>query len=82
VKRPPGWTRIPEPFILTVALTLYLLAIVWAAIRSPESFLAGLLSGSGSIAVGVWLGLVLSHRRGYTDEEPHLGITDDDDVGG
>lgn len=80
--KPPGWTRIPEPGILTVSLTLYLLAIVWGALRGPEAFLAGLLSGSGSIATGVWLGLIISHRRGYTNGTTLDDDDDDDHMGG
>ena len=61
-------TKIAEPKILSVAVGLYLGAVVWAVIQGPGSFLSGMLSGCGSIAMGVWMGLVISHQRGYTPE--------------
>jgi hypothetical protein len=78
MKRPPGWKRIPEPAILTMSLTLYLLAIVWAAIRGPEAFLSGLFSGSGSIATGVWIGLTITHRREQRERGPSFGDSKSD----
>jgi hypothetical protein len=49
-----------QPGILSAAIALYASAILWAMARGPNTFLAGLLSGVASIALGVWIGLALS----------------------
>lgn len=52
---------IPPPSnILAAAISLYAAGILWAMVVGPGSFLTGLLSGAGSIALGVWIGLVLA----------------------
>jgi uncharacterized protein YceK len=64
-KKPP---RHIEPDILLAAVLLYLSAIAFTIIRGADSFIVGLLSGCASITTGVWMGLIISHQRGYTPE--------------
>lgn len=80
-----------EPDILLAAVLLYLSAIAFAIIRGADSFIVGLLSGCASITMGVWVGLIISHQRGYTpesavqlkdvmdDTEEVADVEDDDD---
>jgi hypothetical protein len=57
-----------EPDILLTAVLLYLSAIAFTIIRGADSFIVGLLSGCASITTGVWMGLIISHQRGYTPQ--------------
>jgi hypothetical protein len=56
--------RVPEVGFLIVSVCLYLGAFAWSFDRGPNSFLAGIMTGCGSIAMGVWIGLVITHHRG------------------
>jgi len=58
-----SFRRIPEPGILSTAVSLYLAAFGAAFIRGPDSFLCGVLAGCGSIAIGVWLGVWVTTRH-------------------
>ena len=70
--RPPI-KHVPEPGILLTAIALYTSAIGWALIWGPDSFVVGVLSGCGSISLGIWLGvIVVRHPEllpGHHDED-------------
>lgn len=57
------------PGILIVSVLLYVAAITYALTQGPGTFLAGLLGGCGSIAMGVWLGVLVAHAHDKDREE-------------
>jgi hypothetical protein len=50
------------PGILVTSVSLYAGAIGWGLFQGADTFLSGILSGCGSIAMGVWLGVVVASR--------------------
>lgn len=57
------------PGILIASVLLYLAAIGYALVQGPGTFLAGLLGGCGSIAMGVWLGVMVARMYDKDREE-------------
>ena len=55
--------NVPEPGILSTAVTLYVAAVVWTVVWGVDTFIAGILTGCGSIMIGVWLGFIVAHEH-------------------
>ena len=54
---------IPAPGILVTAIALLVTAVGLDAAR-PESWVAPMLAGAGSIVLGVWLGVAVTRPAG------------------